>query len=64
MGDYYRESLFLCAVLPTTGFGSDQGGLEKVLDAVDASPGIELQRIQYQIKSLQVDDSKRTEPGR
>ena len=48
----------LCAVLPTTGFGSDQGSLEKVLDAVDASPGIELQRIQYQIKSLQVDDSR------
>ena len=48
----------LCAVLPTASFGSDQGSLDRVLDAVDASPGIELQRIQYQIKSLQVDDSR------
>ena len=49
---------FLCALLPTVGFGVDQISLEKVLDAVDASPGIELQRIQFQIKSLQVDDSR------
>ena len=48
----------LCAILPTASFSSDHGNLDRVLDAVDASPGIELQRIQYQIKSLQVDDSR------